>query len=227
MSKDPLRDRVAVVTGASSGIGAAVARALAREGARVALAARRYDALLGVQAVLEEGVRSLIFPADVTDRQQVGSLVSRAEEELGPVDVLVNCAGVMYYTLMRNLREEEWERTVEVNCKGALNCVGAVLPGMLKRGRGHIITVSSDAGRKVFPGLAAGDSGNRTQGDDHPAGQRRHGPPRPERRRAGAGTLRATQWGAGVGSRRRCRPDRPRALPTRARVRKRDPRGAP
>src|ERR687893_751894 len=154
MSKDPLRDRVAVVTGASSGIGAAVARALAREGARVALPARRYDALLGVQAGLEDGARSLIFPADVTDRQQVGSLVSRAEEELGPVDVLVNCAGVMYYTLMRNLREEEWERTVEVNCKGALNCVGAVLPGMLERGRGHIVTISSNAGRKVFPGLA-------------------------------------------------------------------------
>ncbi len=100
MSKDPLRDRVAVVTGASSGIGAAVARALAREGARVALAARRYDALLGVQAGLEEGARGLIFPADVTDRQQVGSLVSRAEEELGPVDILVYCAGVMYYTLV-------------------------------------------------------------------------------------------------------------------------------
>jgi NADP-dependent 3-hydroxy acid dehydrogenase YdfG len=68
--------------------------------------------------------------------------------------VLVNCAGVMYYTLMENGREEEWERTVEVNCKGALNCMGAVLPGMLGRGRGHIVTISSDAGRKVFPGLA-------------------------------------------------------------------------
>ena len=56
--------------------------------------------------------------------------------------------------LMRNLREEEWERTVEVNCKGALNCVGAVLPGMLERGRGHVVTISSDAGREVFPGLA-------------------------------------------------------------------------
>src|ERR687894_2594425 len=154
MSKDPLRDRVAVVTGASSGIGAAVARALAREGARVALAARRYDALLGVQAGLEEGARNLIFPADVTDRQQVGSLVSRAEEELGPVDVLVNCAGVMYYTLMRNLREDEWERTVEVVCKGLLNCVGAVLGGMLGRGGGHIVTISSDAGRRVFPAFA-------------------------------------------------------------------------
>jgi NADP-dependent 3-hydroxy acid dehydrogenase YdfG len=60
----------------------------------------------------------------------------------------------MYYTLMKNRREEEWERTVEVNCKGALNCVGAVLPGMLERGRGHIVTISSNAGRKVFPGLA-------------------------------------------------------------------------
>src|SRR3712207_3377161 len=55
---------------------------------------------------------------------------------------------------MRSAREDEWERTVEVNCKGALNCVGAVLPGMLEPGRGHIITISSDAGRKVFPGLA-------------------------------------------------------------------------
>jgi NADP-dependent 3-hydroxy acid dehydrogenase YdfG len=60
----------------------------------------------------------------------------------------------MYFTQMRNLREDEWERTVEVNCKGALNCVGAVLPGMLERGRGHVVTISSDAGRKVFPGLA-------------------------------------------------------------------------
>jgi NADP-dependent 3-hydroxy acid dehydrogenase YdfG len=95
-----LHDRVAVVTGASSGIGAAVARALAREGARVALAARRHDALHEVQAGLEGGARNLVFPADVTDRARVGSLISRTEEELGPVDVLVNCAGVMYYTLV-------------------------------------------------------------------------------------------------------------------------------
>jgi NADP-dependent 3-hydroxy acid dehydrogenase YdfG len=147
---------VAVVTGASSGIGAAVVRALAREGASVALAARRRDALIEVQAGLErqDADRSIVVPTDVTDRSQVGRLVSRAADELGPVDALVNCAGVMYYTLMRNSREDEWERTVEVNCKGALNCVGAVLPGMLERGRGHIITISSDAGRKVFPGLA-------------------------------------------------------------------------
>ncbi len=82
-------------------------------------------------------------------------MVTRAKRELGSVEILVNCAGVMYYTLLlKNLREDEWERTVEVNCNGALNCVGAVLPGMLERGSGHIVTISSDAGRKVFPGLS-------------------------------------------------------------------------
>lgn len=149
-----LRGRVVVVTGASSGIGAAVARMLSGEGAKVALAARREEALRGVRAGLVAGVESLVHPTDVTDRGQVGALVERAETELGPVDALVNCAGVMYFTLMKNVRAEEWERTVEVNCKGALNCVGAVLPGMIERGGGHIVTISSDAGRVVFPGLA-------------------------------------------------------------------------
>ena len=156
MNGDRLRDRVAVVAGASSGIGAAVSRALYAEGAHVALAARREDVLLDVRAGLQGDARqrSIVVPTDVTDREQVRSLVERTEDELGPVQMLVNCAGVMYYTVMKNVREEEWERTVEVNCKGALNCVGAVLPGMLERGSGHIVTISSDAGRKVFPGLA-------------------------------------------------------------------------
>jgi NADP-dependent 3-hydroxy acid dehydrogenase YdfG len=151
-----LRNKVAVVTGASSGIGAAVARALNAGGAPVALAARREEALLEIQSSLDSasGRNSVVAPTNVTDRDQARSLVARAEEELGPVEILVNCAGVMYYTLMKNRREEEWERTVKVNCKGALNCVGAVLPGMLERGRGHIVTISSNAGRKVFPGLA-------------------------------------------------------------------------
>ena len=151
---EALRGRVVLVTGASSGIGAATAKMLSGEGARVALAARREDALREVRAGLATGAESLVCPTDVTDRGQVETLVGRAEEGLGPVDALVNCAGVMYYTLMKNVRADEWDRTVEVNCKGALNCVGAVLPGMLQRGRGHIVTISSDAGRVVFPGLA-------------------------------------------------------------------------
>jgi NADP-dependent 3-hydroxy acid dehydrogenase YdfG len=157
MSYESLQGRVAVVTGASRGIGASVAHALADEGAHLALAARRTEALLDVQTMLERQgnqVRVLVAPTDITDRKQVKSLVARTEEELGPIDILVNCAGVMYYTLMENLYEDDWERTVDVLCKGMLNCVGAVLPGMLARGRGHIVTISSDAGRKVFPGLA-------------------------------------------------------------------------
>jgi len=150
----PIRNRVAVVTGASSGIGAAVARALNAGGARVALAARRQDVLSEVQDSLNSKTGSLAVPTDVTDRSQVEALVAQAERDLGPVDILVNCAGVMYYTLMKNGRQDEWDRTVEVNCKGAVNGVGAVLPGMLERGNGHIVTISSDAGRKVFPGLA-------------------------------------------------------------------------
>ena len=162
MNRESLRGRVAVVTGASSGIGAAVARTLAHEGAHVALAARRRDMLAEVQTGLERQggeVRTLTVPTDVTDRRQVKSLVARTEEELGPVDVLVNCAGVMYYTMMKNLHEDDWEQTVDVLCKGMLNCVGAVLKGMLDRGRGHIVTISSDAGRKVFPGLAVYSGG--------------------------------------------------------------------
>jgi NADP-dependent 3-hydroxy acid dehydrogenase YdfG len=98
-----LRGRVTIVTGASSSVGAAVARALAREGASLALAARREEALLEVQKGLEgfDGeAKSVVVPTDVTDRRQVRALVARAEEELGPVEILVNCSGVMYYTLV-------------------------------------------------------------------------------------------------------------------------------
>ena len=105
MSYESLQGRVAVVTGASSGIGASVARALADEGAHVALAARRRDALLEVQTGLDQDrgeARSLMVPTDITDRGQVKALTARTEEDLGPIDILVNCAGVMYYTLMKN-----------------------------------------------------------------------------------------------------------------------------
>lgn len=162
MATGPLAGRVAVVTGASSGIGAAVASALAREGAHVALAARRGEALEELRAKLAAGSSGRIVArrTDVTDRAQVEALVRAAAEQLGgPVDILVSCAGVMYYTLMKNAHAEEWDRTVDVNCKGLLHCLAAVVPGMVARGGsgggggGHIVAVSSDAGRKVFPGL--------------------------------------------------------------------------
>lgn len=152
--KGRLAGKVAVVTGASSGIGAAVAAGLAKEGAHVAIAARRTDSLEEVKKKLAPyGGKVLIHKTDVTSKEQVESLMKAAGEQLGPVDILVSCAGVMYFTMMANTQTDEWERTVDVNCKGLLHCLASTVPGMLSRGGGHIVAISSDAGRKVFPGL--------------------------------------------------------------------------
>ncbi|GFN88134.1 linear gramicidin synthase subunit d-like [Plakobranchus ocellatus] len=151
----PLYGRVAVVTGASSGIGKAVAIALAASGAKVALGARRADLLQDVIKIIQSGKGEAIgLKTDVTSMEQVKTLVQAAESSLGPVDILVNCAGLMYYTLMKNLHVEEWDKQIDVNCKGVTNSIGAVLDGMLKRSKGHIVNISSDAGRRGFPGLA-------------------------------------------------------------------------
>ncbi|KZZ89127.1 AMP-dependent synthetase/ligase [Ascosphaera apis ARSEF 7405] len=154
-AKGILSGRVAVITGASSGIGAAVATLLAREGCHVALAARRVASLEAVKSKLNapEGTKVLIKSTDVTKKDQVDALFKAATAELGPVDILVSCAGVMYYTLMANTKMDEWEQTVDVNCKGLLHCLSASVPDMLARHKGHIVAISSDAGRKVFPGL--------------------------------------------------------------------------
>ncbi|KIW93789.1 uncharacterized protein Z519_05104 [Cladophialophora bantiana CBS 173.52] len=152
--RGPLSGRVAVITGASSGIGAAVAAALAREGLHLALGARRTEALEAVKnrLVVREG-KVIVRQTDVTDSKQVESLIQAANDELGPVDILISCAGVMYYTMMANAHTEDWDRTVDVNCKGLLHCLASVVPSMISRRSGHIVAISSDAGRKVFPGL--------------------------------------------------------------------------
>lgn len=151
-----LAGKVAVVTGASSGMGAAVASQLAAEGAHVVLAARRRDALEAVKASILRSRPSgkiMTRPTDVTSREQVEALMRTTTETLGDIDVLVVCAGVMYFTMMANAQADEWERTVDVNCKGLLHCLSSTVPGFVRRGRGHIVAISSDAGRKVFPGL--------------------------------------------------------------------------
>ncbi|XP_070554784.1 uncharacterized protein [Ptychodera flava] len=150
-----LKDHVAIVTGASSGIGAAVARHLAEAGAMVAMAARREDRLTTLRQEIEKnGGVAIAVKTDVTNRNEVKELVRHTESTLGPVDIIVNNAGVMYYTMMKNLHEDDWERTVDVNCKGVLNSIGAVLDGMVARGKGHIVNLSSDLGRTAFAGLA-------------------------------------------------------------------------
>ncbi|OAL50622.1 acetyl-CoA synthetase-like protein [Pyrenochaeta sp. DS3sAY3a] len=152
--RGPLFGKVAVVMGASSGIGAATAAALAREGCHVALAARRIDALedLKKRLVIREG-KVIVQKTDVTDKAQVEALVAAAEKQLGPVDIFVSVSGVMYFTMMANTQTDQWNQTVDVNCKGLLNIISSIVPSMLKRNKGHLVAISSDAGRKVFPGL--------------------------------------------------------------------------
>ena len=151
-----LRGEVAFVTGASGGIGAAIARALGAAGCDVCLAARREDrtAALAKEIASLHGCRAVAVACDVTSRRAVKDAVAACARALGPPSILINNAGVMHYTLMRNGHEDEWEQAVDVNCKGVLNGIGAVLPGMLARGKGHVLSVSSDAGRKAFAGLA-------------------------------------------------------------------------
>ncbi|KAG5996811.1 putative NRPS-like protein biosynthetic cluster [Claviceps pusilla] len=152
-----LAGRVAVITGASSGIGAAVAAKLAKEGAHIVLAARRMDELEKVKARVSSsigsGTKILIHQTDVTSKDQVQSLIDTTTQQLGPVDILVSCAGVMYFTMLSNCLADEWDRTVDINCKGFLHCLASTLPGFLARKTGHIVAISSDAGRAAFPGL--------------------------------------------------------------------------
>ncbi|KAF5701052.1 NPS10 [Fusarium mundagurra] len=152
--KGCLSGKISVITGASSGIGAAIAAALAKEGADVALAARRTEALEAVKkSISVYGGEVLVHETDVTQKSNVESLVSKVNKELGPVDIFINCAGVMYYTMMANSYTDQWEQTIDVNCKGLLHCLSSTVPGMVSRKSGHIVAISSDAGRKVFPGL--------------------------------------------------------------------------
>ncbi|KAL9185114.1 hypothetical protein ACHAXT_002891 [Thalassiosira profunda] len=154
-----LKDVVVVLAGASSGIGASIAEHLLSEGANVCMGARRLEKLAEVQKAASEkhpeSPGSLIFTqCDVTKRESVCDLVKEAEEKLGDVDILINCAGVMFFTEMKNGLVDQWEQTVDVNCKGVMHGIGAVLPKFVARGKGKILTISSDAGMRQFPSLA-------------------------------------------------------------------------
>ena len=151
----PLDGRVAVVTGASSGIGEATAMALARAGAAVALGARREERLRALSERIEgDGGRALPLVADVTDEASARSFVERANAELGRVDILVNNAGVMLLGPVEGAATDDWRRMVDVNVLGVLYCTHAALPIMREQGAGHIVNVSSVAGRHATFGAA-------------------------------------------------------------------------
>ena len=149
----PLEDRVAIVSGASAGIGEATARRLAAAGARVVVTARRKGRLDElVRRIEHDEGQALAIAADVADLAQVRDAVERSLEAFGQIDILVNNAGIMSVAPITEARVEDWTRMVDVNLKGLLHLTGAVLPHMLERGKGHIVNVGSLAGRRPFPG---------------------------------------------------------------------------
>ncbi|TAJ33660.1 MAG: SDR family NAD(P)-dependent oxidoreductase [Reyranella sp.] len=144
-----LKGKVALVTGASRGIGRAVALALAGQGAAVAVNYReRAKEAADVVAEIEKaGGKAMAVAADVSDGKAVAGMVAAVEQKLGPVDVLVNNAGLAIIRSIDDLTEEEFDQTIAVNLKSAFLCTRAVLPGMRKRKWGRIVNISSGAAR--------------------------------------------------------------------------------
>jgi NADP-dependent 3-hydroxy acid dehydrogenase YdfG len=150
-----IADKVILVTGASSGIGETTARSLAAAGARVVMGARRTERLAALRTEIEgAGGTAIARKLDVTSRDEVQAFADAALDAYGRVDVIINNAGVMPLSLMASLKVDEWDRMVDVNIKGVLYGVAAVLPVMRKQGFGHIINVSSIGGLAVAPTAA-------------------------------------------------------------------------
>jgi NADP-dependent 3-hydroxy acid dehydrogenase YdfG len=145
-----LDGKVAVVTGASSGIGEATVRALAVEGAAMVAGARRKDRLDGlVEAVTREGGKAIAVECDVTDEEQAHDLVRRAVVEFGRIDILVNNAGVMLLSTVGKGLSDQWRQMFEVNVMGLLYATEAAIGYMKEQKSGHLVNISSVAGRKV------------------------------------------------------------------------------
>ena len=147
-----IEGKVVVITGASSGLGEATARHLAGQGARVVLGARRLERIEALADELRaEGHEAIAHQTDVTDQAQVEALVQAGIEQFGQVDVMLNNAGIMPQAPLEKLHVKDWDKQIDVNIKGTLYGVAAVLPHMRERKSGHIINVSSVAGHKVLP----------------------------------------------------------------------------
>jgi NADP-dependent 3-hydroxy acid dehydrogenase YdfG len=148
----PLQGKVALVTGASSGIGEATALALARAGARVAIAARRRERLDGVaRRIADLRAESLVLQADVARPEEAESIVAKTVERWDRLDVLVNNAGLMLLSPIDRARVEDWRRMLDLNLLGLMAATRAALPHMRKQKDGHVVNISSTAGRVANP----------------------------------------------------------------------------
>ncbi len=150
-----IKGKVVVITGGSSGIGEATARLLAEQGADIVIGARRTDRLKMICAdIQKKGGRAVYQAVDVTRRDEVKALVDYAVKAYGRVDVIVNNAGLMPLSLLELLKTDEWDRMIDVNIKGTLYGIAAVVPIFRAQKSGHVINISSVAGHKIRPGGA-------------------------------------------------------------------------
>ncbi len=150
-----IQNKVIIITGASSGLGEATAKRLAASGAKLMLAARREDRLKDlVAAIAKSGGTATYQVTDVADRAQVEALAKETLSTYSRIDVLINNAGLMPLSPLDQVKVEEWDRMIDVNIKGVLYGIAAVLPIMRQQKSGHVINLSSVAGHKVFAGSA-------------------------------------------------------------------------
>ncbi|MDA2979831.1 MAG: SDR family NAD(P)-dependent oxidoreductase [Actinomycetota bacterium] len=142
-----LEGKVALVSGAAGGMGAAIARALSKLGVEIALNDLTVDSVMPLRDSLDK--RSFAVAADITNKAEVESMITSVEQQLGPIDILINNAGVLRPTKIADIGEAEWDFVVGVNLKGTFLCSQAVIPGMRARGWGRIVNLSSTAGKNV------------------------------------------------------------------------------
>ena len=150
-SEDDLAGKIALITGASRGIGFAIARRLGRMGAHISICGRDQANLdQSASHLRNEGIETLAVPADVSRGDQVSTLVQKTREELGPIDILVNNAGTGLFGPFHEFGEADWNAVIDTNLKSVFLVCRAVAPEMIRRQTGHIINVSSLAGKNTF-----------------------------------------------------------------------------
>ena len=155
MPERPVNGKVAVVTGASRGIGLAIARTLGRMGAKVAICARDAERLAAAARELEGSSMSMLaIPADITRPQDISALAQKTEQALGPIEILVNNAGIGHFGPFQQASEANWDAVLDTNLKAVFQLSRLVAPGMIERRSGHIINIASLAGKNAFAGGA-------------------------------------------------------------------------